>query len=107
MANPEVRRKHKIAVNKPEYKEKVKHIGKDNSSWKGGLALYHKQEIVKIDNRCSLCKGTYKLEIHHKNHDAEINDRSNLILLCIYCHKFWHYDDDEKNRNYKTGRYIK
>jgi hypothetical protein len=74
-----------------------------SSNWKGGLtplrqAVYAswawrkaKRRVHERDVCCRICKSSERLEIHHITpfHKApeRATDASNLILLCMKCHK--------------------
>ncbi len=48
---------------------------------------------------CHACHGRFmsdnRLEIHHMDQDRQNNATSNLVILCIYCHRRVHYPDSE------------
>lgn len=88
--------KTKKLIGDSESGEKHHHYGKigpNSYLWKGdGSVSYWAREIKKTNKECCLCKSTYKLEMHHKDKDTSNNERSNLIILCINCHRFWHWN---------------
>ena len=58
----------------------------------GGLNWWAKQ-LKKKYKRCVLCKSSRSLDMHHKDHNRDNNERSNFIVICRTCHKFWHMYD--------------
>lgn len=47
--------------------------------------------INQKDRACAMCEQkTYRVEVHHIDHDAEHNKIGNLVLLCSRCHKSYH-----------------
>lgn len=46
--------------------------------------------LGKFNNECAVCGRTEGLHIHHKDHNANNNQISNLIVLCGVCHKKVH-----------------
>ena len=75
---------------KKHSKKTLKKIsGRNHYSWIG-TDQWWKREILKIDKSCSLCHTGIRFEIHHKDQDRSNNKRSNLIVLCLKCHHFWH-----------------
>jgi hypothetical protein len=51
-----------------------------------GLSSRAAAAIVKAAGRCSLCGGTKRLGIHHKDRDKHNQSPSNLQVLCHRCH---------------------
>lgn len=73
--------------------------GKNSNWWKGGISkrktTYKPQEIYKRDNyKCIICSSNVKLRAHHVdpiwNNPDKVNDKNNLVTLCIECHKKLH-----------------
>lgn len=57
--------------------------------WKG-ISNYKK---YKADNKCQLCGGTDRLEVHHRDYSIrgrEIDNLNGLICLCHNCHEKFH-----------------
>lgn len=48
------------------------------------------REISVVCNRCGYDEEKRILVVHHKNHDREDNDISNLEILCPNCHAIHH-----------------
>lgn len=47
--------------------------------------------INQKDRACAMCEQkTYRVEVHHIDHDPEHNKVGNLVLLCSRCHKSYH-----------------
>ena len=57
----------------------------------GGCSEWWARELKKTYD-CCLCNSDKHLEMHHKDKNRDNNNRSNLIILCFDCHKFWHYN---------------
>lgn len=86
--------------------------GEFHPSWKGGKYSssnknygnnWHrvKQEVLERDNHeCQLCGSKARLEVHHiipirlfsaEEKETKGNDKNNLIVLCLACHRVEHY----------------
>jgi intein/homing endonuclease len=63
--------------------------GYDNSNYKSGISSYRKSK--KNINKCELCGSKKQLDVHHIDKDRDNNDISNLIKVCINCHKKLHH----------------
>lgn len=66
-----------------------------SKNWKNGKQAY--RSILKRSGTpplCSICGTTdiRILNVHHKNHDRNVNDIHNLIWLCLNCHYLVHHD---------------
>lgn len=57
----------------------------------GGEFLALKSKVVKRDGKCLMC-GTVsaRFEAHHINQDEADSRESNLICLCVACHRKYH-----------------
>ena len=64
----------------------------NNNNWSGGCDEYWAREMKKIYTECVLCRSDILLEMHHIDGNRKNNDRSNRVILCMKCHKFWHYN---------------
>lgn len=51
-----------------------------------------------LENKCSICGKTKRLELHHIDGDPSNNELNNLQILCIECHY------DTKNFRNKNGK---
>jgi hypothetical protein len=61
-------------------------------NWTGGALIWWRNDLKKMYNDCSLCHSDVNLEMHHKDSNRDNNERSNLIILCRDCHRWWHYN---------------
>lgn len=61
---------------------------------KGELTSAKLRELIEIDycKRCGYNEFKCCLQVHHMDKDKTNNDTSNLILLCINCHRSLHYN---------------
>lgn len=75
--------------------------GINHGSWIGGWSGYWAIKLKETYKDCCLCHSDIKLEMHHKDKDRKNNDRTNLIILCEKCHRFWHETEHDSN-----GRFI-
>ena len=75
-------------INKKLSEETKKKIGK--ARFRGGSDTYWANELKKTHTKCCLCGSDIKLEMHHKDKNRKNHKRTNLIILCETCHKFWH-----------------
>jgi len=64
-------------------------FGDLNSNWQGGVSQSYYSRIVDKDE-CELC-GRKAIEIHHKDLNRRNNTETNLIPVCINCHKKLHH----------------
>lgn len=48
----------------------------------------------RFDNRCAVCNGNYKLEVHHRQYKCIYVEcfywEAELVLLCNKCHNHFH-----------------
>jgi 5-methylcytosine-specific restriction endonuclease McrA len=42
-------------------------------------------------NKCGYNEHKQLLEVHHIDNDSSNNDPSNLEILCVMCHRKYHY----------------
>jgi hypothetical protein len=77
-------RKHKDSAQRIGGIEEIQpdHYGKGESSYRQ-IAL---REMPNLCNRCGYNKFIQVLVVHHKDHNRENNDLSNLEVLCPTCH---------------------
>lgn len=55
------------------------------------ITFYRQKAFDNFPNCCYFCNKTnQKLEIHHIDYDRSNNDISNLVILCISCHRKIH-----------------
>ncbi len=80
------------------------YVGENSRNWKTGEHAY--RGILKRSDReiiCYLCKITDERVIiaHHRDHNRNNNNLSNLTWLCLNCHFLVHHDKqlDGKIRN--------
>ncbi len=87
----------------------AKMLGAANPRWNGGVfkqrtkphVARHYREIrplvLKRDgNRCLLCEGTEKLNVHHIDENPLNNRTVNLATLCWDCHMKVHFSDQKE-----------
>lgn len=60
-----------------------------------------------ICNRCGLEAPEKQLEIHHKDRNRKNNELINLEVLCAKCHKEEHKGEFAREKDKKTGRFLK
>jgi hypothetical protein len=53
--------------------------------------LYLKLAKKLLGDKCVKCGDSTKLHIHHKDHNPENSDLTNLELLCASCHAIHHH----------------
>ena len=85
--NPNFGSKHSEET---KLKMSKKHSNINNSMWNGGNSDYWSRELRKIYTECCLCGSKNYLNMHHKDHNNKNNKRSNLIIICSSCHRWWH-----------------
>ncbi len=67
----------------PKLKSKLK--------YKFGFTDKLKEEIKQFYNyKCSICKTTENLHIHHIDSNWRNNEKTNLLCICNECHKKTH-----------------
>lgn len=66
--------------------------GENGYNWQGGKLDYWLKELKKTYKECCLCYSKGPLEMHHKDHDRDNNNRLNLIIICRKCHRWWHFN---------------
>lgn len=49
--------------------------------------LYRYLALLYLGNKCVKCEVTTKLVIHHKDHNPQNNNLSNLEIQCQKCHR--------------------
>jgi len=88
----ESKKGRKLGPQSEEHKRKNSEAKKGNksNSWKGGYDGWWAVELKKTYTSCVMCGSDVKLEMHHKDKNRKNNKRSNLIILCLECHQFWH-----------------
>lgn len=109
--DPEVRVRHKEAMNRPEVRAKISAStsGKNHYNWQGGKSFevygleFNENLREEIRNRdggiCQRCDKTQeelgrKLDVHHIDYDKTNNNPENLICLCNVCHTKTNYNRD-------------
>lgn len=51
----------------------------------------HRQSRKQVKDACEVCGATgRRLHVHHKDGNGQNNNDSNLITLCVPCHRRWH-----------------
>ena len=62
------------------------------------MQAYRALVLAHFGNKCQRCGSTKDLELHHIDGNRENNNPSNLILLCLKCHryKFHNWGNTEK-----------
>lgn len=83
---------HKGLHHSTETKNKISQSqsGENGHNWKGGKIDYWLKELKLKYTECVLCKSKKYLEMHHIDCNRDNNNRSNLIILCRKCHRWWH-----------------
>ena len=105
--DPDLRKKRLEIMNTEEYKEKVKHCGKDHPQWKGGISFepycpkFNKEFKERVrtffDHKCVEC-GNPENGKHHSVHHVNFNKMSCcdtsiplFVTLCHNCHTKTNY----------------
>ena len=63
-----------------------------NPRWIDGRKVYIKIafEVYKLEKKCNNCGKDEDLDIHHKDENRKNNKKSNLQVLCGFCHNSHH-----------------
>lgn len=64
--------------------------GSGNPAWNGGTARNYQARLLRESGRsyiCEWCGATKRLQVHHRDHDRENGDLSNLAWLCGPCNR--------------------
>ncbi len=49
--------------------------------------------LERAENRCQVCNGEDRLEVHHRTYERLGHERAgDLIVLCRHCHQLFHND---------------
>lgn len=73
--------------------------GSKSGNWKGGSSQsYYQKERNKLNiDWCEICgKKNVRLDTHHIDRDRTNNKRSNIMVLCVNCHAYLHYIEDDR-----------
>lgn len=68
--------------------------GKNNPNWIDGAGSYRERAIRAFGCKCQKCgydDHEAAIVVHHKDHNRENNDISNLDVLCANCHAIHHW----------------
>ena len=77
-------------------------LNNQNSNWKGGHSQGHYQRIRRETKEeiCEWCgKIGCRLDTHHKDRNKANNSLDNIMVLCVSCHAYLHYIEDERGLN--------
>ena len=69
----------------------LKHRPRKQEAYGGEYVALKKLLLAQKDRKCALCaQKTYRVDVHHIDHDAENSAAKNLVLLCSRCHRSYH-----------------
>lgn len=87
---PKVKRKFKKKASKPKKKKKGKRDYNEylkSAEWRA----FRKQAFEFYGRECSECKGTDRLQVHHKHYKNIFNEKlEDVAILCEPCHEKVH-----------------
>jgi len=64
--------------------------GDGNPAWNGGTAQNYQRRVLQESGRpcrCEWCGASNRLQVHHRDHNRENGDLSNLTWLCGPCNR--------------------
>jgi len=73
---------------------------KNHNVFKSGIGIYRRWALNYYGEKCIKCESIEKIQVHHIDEDRENNDLSNLMVLCVSCHK-------KEHRTVKRGNCLK
>lgn len=90
--------KNKKHSEESNLKNKEKHLGRLSNLYIDGRSYKEypreffeiRKEILKIDEKCVLCKSKNNLVIHHFDENKKNSNKENLVTLCRRCHRGTH-----------------
>lgn len=59
----------------------------DESGRELNKSTHHKRARKNLKEKCRICGGREKLEVHHKDGNFANDDKENHDTLCQWCHK--------------------
>jgi hypothetical protein len=79
-------------------------MGTNNSYWRGGHSQSHYERIRKLikPNACEHCDISgeeIRLDTHHRDRNKANNEHWNIMVLCMKCHAYLHYLEDDRGLN--------
>jgi hypothetical protein len=87
-----------MAQTKQEWKNWYYNIYLKSDHWKNKKREV--REFYRLQGwewQCDLCQSDYKLALHHNNYDCLYKEQiPDLDLLCEYCHKEEHANNNKK-----------
>ena len=84
---------------------------RQDDSYAEGWTTLSKQLRAEMDWCCEQCGINLSarrdlLDVHHIDHDKQNNDRSNLAIVCAYCHSLFPDHSHVLDRVGKAGREL-
>ncbi len=64
-----------------DYKKELRKKSRDRQNFGG-----HREEKIRINPICQICKEKENLVVHHIDQDKKNNSLNNFVTLCRYCH---------------------
>lgn len=64
---------------------------------KGQASMYREKAMADYDGRCERCGEETPVsvaQVHHQDRDRMNDNRDNLLVVCVDCHREEHYGDD-------------
>jgi phage regulator Rha-like protein len=77
----------------------TKYSNENAANWRGGKSQTYYQRIRRTLKMqvCEMCGKTEgRLDTHHKDRDRGNNSATNIMVLCVNCHAYLHYIEDDR-----------